>query len=103
MLMTNGPVTFPGCFFCDVTDPFYQIAVKFHFTCSAIAGVLALSFVLKILLATNVVLDEMSSPTTASPAGLICMTTVCVFAGRGFVGQVLVSIAACIHLVLVIW
>lgn len=94
---------FPGCFFCDVTDPLYQLGVNFHFACSTIAGVLALSIVLKMVLATQVVLDEMSSPTTASPAGLICMTTVCVFAGRGFIGQVLVSIAACIHLVLVIW
>ena len=94
---------FPGCFFCDVTDPYYQIAVNFHFTCSAVAGVLILGFILKLLLATQVVLDEMSSPTTASPAGLICMTTVCVFAGHGFIGQLLVSIASCIHLILVIW
>jgi hypothetical protein len=94
---------FPGCFFCDVTDPYYKIAVNFHFACSAIAGVLALSFVLKMLLATQVIMDEMSSPTTASPAGLLCTTIVCVFAGHGFVGQLLVSMAACIHLLLVIW
>lgn len=94
---------FPGCFFCDVTDPNYRIAVNFRLACSTIAGTLALSFILKMLLATQVVLDEMSSPTTASPAGLICMTIVCVFAGHGFVGQLLVSIAACLHLVLVIW
>lgn len=48
-------------------------------------------------------MDEMSSPTTASPAGLLCMTAVCVFTGRGLVGQILVSTAAFIHLGLVIW
>jgi len=94
---------FPGCFYCDTTAPMYKVAVTFHFACSALAGVLALSFVLKLLLATQVVLDEMSSPTTASPAGLICMTIACVFAGRGILGQILVSLASCVHLCLVIW
>lgn len=81
----------------------YNLAVNFHFACSAIAGVIALVFVLKVFLATQAFLDEMSSPTTASPAGLICMTLVCVFAGRGLVGQIFVSLASCIHLCLVIW
>ncbi|CAB9509282.1 expressed unknown protein [Seminavis robusta] len=94
---------FPGCFYCDTTAPMYQLAVNFHFACSAFAGVLALSFVLKLCLAPQVFLDELSSPTTASPAGLICMTTVCVFAGRGIIGQIIVSLAACVHLCLVIW
>ena len=94
---------FPGCFYCDTTAPMYKLAVKFHFACSSVAGILALSFVLKMLFATQALLDEMSSPTTASPAGLICMTTVCVFAGRGFIGQIIVSVAACVHLCLVIW
>jgi hypothetical protein len=59
--------------------------------------------VAKILLATRVVMDEMSSPTTSSPAGLLCMTAVCVFAGRGMVGQIIVTAAAFIHLCLAIW
>lgn len=59
--------------------------------------------VIKILLATRVVVDEMSSPTTSSPAGLLCMTSVCVFAGRGLIGQIVVSSAACVHLGLAIW
>lgn len=59
--------------------------------------------VAKILLATRVVMDEMSSPTTSSPAGLLCMTAVCVFAGRGLIGQVIVSVASCAHLGLAIW
>jgi hypothetical protein len=94
---------FPGCFYCDKSNPMYRIAVNFHFTCSAIAGFLALTFYAKVLVATRVVIDEMSSPTTASPAGLICMTTVCVFAGRGFIGQVLVTAASTLHLCLAGW
>ena len=94
---------FPGCFYCDTTAPWYRMAVNFHFGCSFVAGLLALIFVFKVLWATQVVLDEMSSPTTASPAGLLCMTSVCVFAGRGFLGQIIVSGAACVHLCLVIW
>lgn len=94
---------FPGCFYCDTDARMYKVAVNFHFACSAIAGILSLTFVLKVILATRVVLDELSSPTTASPAGLICMTTVCVFAGRGWIGQFLVSVAAATHLCLAIW
>lgn len=94
---------FPGCFYCDKSSRMYIAALRFHYTCSTIAGVLALSFIAKVLLATRVVLDEMSSPTTSSPAGLLCMTTVCVFAGKGFLGQLLVSAATAIHLCIVIW
>jgi hypothetical protein len=79
----------------------YKVALRFHFACSSVAGVLAMAFVLKVVLATRVVMDEMSSPTTSSPAGLICMTTVCVFAGRGLIGQLFVSVAAAVHLCLV--
>jgi len=94
---------FPGCFICDTDVRMYKVAVNFHFICSAVAGVLISAFGLKIVLATRVVLDELSSPTTASPAGLICMTIVCVFAGRGWIGQFLVSAAAAVHLCLAIW
>ena len=94
---------FPGCFYCDRSALGYRIAVGFHYTCTIIAGFLSMLLVAKILLATRVVIDEMSSPTTSSPAGLLCMTSVCVFAGRGVVGQVIVSTAACVHLALAIW
>lgn len=94
---------FPGCFYCDKTATMYKVAVHFHFGCSILAGILAVVFFAKVFLATRVVLDEMSSPTTSSPAGLICMTIVCVFAGHGLVGQVIVSIAAALHLCLAIW
>lgn len=94
---------FPGCFYCDTTNPLYRAALNFHYGCNAAAGFLAFLFVAKVLLATRVVVDELASPITASPAGLLCMTTVCVFAGRGLIGQLMVSIAASIHLGLVIW
>jgi hypothetical protein len=75
----------------------------FHFSCSCFAGLLALSFVAKLILARQVVFDELSSPTTASPAGLLCMTLDVVFAGRGAVGMVVVCSASFVHLCLSIW
>lgn len=50
-----------------------------------------------------VVFDELSSPTTASPAGLLCMTLNVVFAGRGMLGLIVVTTASCVHLCLAIW
>jgi hypothetical protein len=94
---------FPGCFYCDKSALGYKIAIGFHYACTMFSGLLAMLLVAKVLLATRVVIDEMSSPTTSSPAGLLCMTSVCVFAGRGMVGQVIVSTAACFHLALAIW
>ena len=94
---------FPGCFYCDTTARMYKVAVYFHYFCSTLSGLLALLFFAKIFLAWRVVMDEMSSPTTSSPAGLICMTMVCVFAGRGLIGQILVTMAACMHLCLAAW
>ena len=79
------------------------MAISFHWACKVSAGILAMLFVAKAIVATRVVLDEMSQPTTASPAGLLCMTTVCVFAGRGLVGQIMVTSAAFVHLCIVIW
>lgn len=94
---------FPGCFYCDTNAEMYKIALRFHWACSAIAGTLAFTFVVKLLLARRVVFDELSSPTTASPAGLICMAMSIVFAGRGFIGMLVVSAASFIHLCLAIW
>lgn len=94
---------FPGCFYCDTKSDMYRLALGFHFACKIFAGFLSMLFVLKVLFYTRTVLDEMSSPTTASPAGLLCMTTVCVFAGRGAIGQFMVTSAACVHFCLVVW
>lgn len=102
VLYTSFP-EFPGCFYCDTSTAMYRIAVYFHYTCSVVAGIMAMLFFAKVVLARRVVIDELSSPTTASPAGLICMTMVCVFAGRGPVGQVLVTLAAAMHLCLATW
>ena len=94
---------FPGCFYCDTNATMYKVALRFHYGCSIFAGLLAMLFVLKILFVTGLVLDELSSPTTASPAGLLCMTIVTVFAGRGTIGQFMVTTAASIHMCLVLW
>jgi hypothetical protein len=49
-------------------------------------------------------MDEMSSPVTASPSGLIFMTLALSFVGEfGSVGGVLVFVASFLHLVLVVW
>jgi hypothetical protein len=94
---------FPGCFYCDTKADMYRLALGFHYACKISAGILAMLFVLKILFSARVVMDEMSSPTTASPAGLLCMTTVCVFAGHGSIGQFMVTAAAGIHFCLALW
>ena len=95
---------FPGCFYCsNLSDPYYQFALGFHYICTFIGGVLALCLVSKIFLAWRVVLDELSSPITCSPAGLMCMTMVCVSAIFGDSGKMLVVLAAFVHLCLVIW
>jgi hypothetical protein len=94
---------FPGCFYCDTTTRMYRVALNFHLSCSAFAGIISLLFVAKIFIARDVFIDEMNSPTTASPAGLICMTLVCVFAGRGFIGEVMVTIAASLHFCIAVW
>jgi hypothetical protein len=78
---------FPGCFYCDTDARMYKVAVDFHWGCSTIAGVLASLFICKLIIAPKVVFDELGSPTTAAPAGLLCMTLDVVFAGRGIIGQ----------------
>ncbi len=94
---------FPGCFYCDTSVRWYKIAYGFHNACTGFAFVIAMLFLLKIIIARKVVIDEMNSPTTSSPAGLVCMTLVCVCAGRGPLGQVMVSLAAATHFVLAVW
>lgn len=94
---------FPGCFDCNTSDSAYEIAVSFLYTCASFAGILVGCLIIKVILALRSVVDELSSPTTSSPAGLVCMTTVVVGAGQGFIGQVLVSGAAAMHFCLAIW
>jgi hypothetical protein len=94
---------FPGCFYCDTSPKAYQVALKFHWACSTIAGLLALTFFTKLLVARRIAFDELSSPTSATPAGLICMTLDVVFAGRGFAGMCVVMLSSFIHLCLAVW
>lgn len=68
-----------------------------------LAAALILPFLVKAVIARRIVVDELSSPTTASPAGMICMALNMVFAGRGFVGLIVVAISSTVHLCIAIW
>jgi hypothetical protein len=95
---------FPGCYFCDEYNPTYRLAIRFHNICSYIAGISVLLFFVKAILCWRVFIDDMSSPTTSSPSGLIFMTLALSAVGQfGNVGSMLVFIASSLHLVLVIW
>ena len=96
---------FPGCYFCDEYNPYYRLATQFHTVCSYTAGVSVLLFLVKAILCWRVFMDEMSSPTTASPSGLIFMTMALGFVGKdwGNLGMILVFIASVLHLILVVW
>lgn len=95
---------FPGCYFCDEYNPWYQLAIRFHNICSYIAGISVLLFFVKAILCWRVFIDDMSSPTTSSPSGLIFMTLALSAVGQfGNVGGMVVFIASSLHLVLVIW
>jgi hypothetical protein len=94
---------FPGCFYCDTSDKAYKLAYGFHCGCSICAGLIVMLFFLKICIARKTVMDEMNSPTTSSPAGLMCMTIVCVFAGHGVIGQAMVTLAAAVHFIVAVW
>ena len=94
---------FPGCFDCDTHNSIYRMALSFHDTCFFIGGCLAMSFLLKSILAWQVVADQLSNPTTATPVGVMCITLVCVFAGRGIVGEVIVIIVSTFHCLFAFW
>jgi len=94
---------FPGCFYCDKEARMYKLALRFHWTCSTIAGLLAFAFLSKLIFASRVVIDELSNPTTATPAGLVCQALDVVFAGRGFIGMLVVSASSFVHFCIAIW
>jgi hypothetical protein len=60
-------------------------------------------FLAKAMLNWKSFIDEVSSPTTSSPAGLMFMTVALAFIGKGDVGEMLVIMASLLHLVLVVW
>jgi hypothetical protein len=94
---------FPGCFYCDANAMPYKAALNFHHTCSVLAGLLAFAFLGKFVVARRVCFDELSNPTMAAPAGLICMTLDIVFAGHGLFGMIVVFFSSAVHLCLVLW
>lgn len=93
----------PGCYFCDEFNHVYLTVTHFHTTCSYIGGIVAMLFLAKALLSWRSFIDEMSSPTTSSPMGLVFMTIALAFVGKGRVGEVLVILASLLHLVMVVW
>lgn len=95
---------FPGCYFCDEYNPRYRIAIQFHKMCSYVGGISVLLFFFKAILCWRVFMDEISSPNTASPSGLIFMTLALSFVGQfGSLGGGVVFVASLLHLVLVVW
>ena len=72
--------------------------------CSYVGGISVLLFFFKAILCWRVFMDEMSSPNTASPSGLIFMTLALSFVGQfGSLGGGVVFVASLLHLVLVVW
>jgi hypothetical protein len=95
---------FPGCFECDTSQGLYQLAVNWHYACSLVAGLCCVLFFMKVIIAWEVVADELSNPTTSTPMGVVCIATVCVFAGQeGIVGESIVVITSIFHFVLAFW
>ncbi|CAB9507164.1 expressed unknown protein [Seminavis robusta] len=94
---------FPGCFECNLENKWYILGVNFHYFCSIVSFTFCSMIMLKVIIAWDVVLDELGNPTTSTPAGVFCIAMVCVFAGRGPVGEMVVLITATFHFVLAFW
>ena len=94
---------FPGCFECDTTNRIYQVVVLFHYFCHLVGFLCCILFLLKAVLAWQVVVDELSNPATSTPMGVVCITMVCVAAGRGVIGELVVEATSLFHCVLSFW
>lgn len=94
---------FPGCFYCDTTNKTYRAALLFHNVCTTVAGTLSILFLFKVIIAWKVVADDLSNPATATPFGVICITLVCVFAGRGAIGEWIVLMTSLFHFCFAFW
>ena len=94
---------FPGCFECDVNNPYYKVALYFHWFCSSVAALSCILFITKVILAPQVVWDMLKNPTTSTPAGVFCIAMVCTFAGYGLAGEAIVLITSCFHVILAFW
>lgn len=100
-----GFLEFPGCFSGEGChdNPIYQSALVFHYFCHFVAGTCCLVFLLKTVVAWRVVVDELSDPTKSTPMGVVCITMVCVFSGRGAIGEAIVLVTSAFHFCLAIW
>lgn len=94
---------FPGCFECDTSNHYYKAALTFHTVCNGVGAVCALLFLCKVILAWQVVADELKNPATATPVGVVCITVVCVAAGRGLAGEAIVIATSIFHVLLAFW
>lgn len=94
---------FPGCFQCNTDNPIYRAVVLFHYFCHMVAGFCCLLFLLKALLARRMVVDELSNPATSTPCGVVGITMVCVAAGRGIVGEIVVLVTSFLQMILAFW
>ena len=79
---------FPGCFECNVDNKWYILGLNWHYFCSIVSLTFCSMIMLKVIIAWDVVKDELSNPTTSTPCGVFCIAMVCVFAGRGPIGEV---------------
>jgi hypothetical protein len=94
---------FPGCFECNTSETIYRIALLWHMSCHVVGGICCALFILKFIIARQVVVDELRNPTTSTPMGVVCITMVCVFAGRGAIGEAIVLVTSVFHLCLSFW
>jgi hypothetical protein len=94
---------FPGCFECDTTDPIYRSVLTFLYICHCVAGACCLLLLAKCAIAWRTVADELSNPTTSTPCGVVCITIICVDAGRGLLGEAIVLITSVFHVLLSFW
>jgi hypothetical protein len=95
---------FPGCFACIETDPIYKIAISWHYFCHCVAGLCCALFLLKVITGGPLVVEELRNPATSTPMGVVCITIVCVFAGRfGWIGETIVLVTSTAHVLLAFW
>mmetsp|Transcript_32263 Transcript_32263/g.95016 ORF Transcript_32263/g.95016 Transcript_32263/m.95016 type:complete len:471 (-) Transcript_32263:1073-2485(-) len=58
---------------------------------------------MKFVVAGRVILDDLENPTSSAPYGLLFMASVCVFAGRGWIGKCIVVSVCVLHFLLTLW
>ena len=95
---------FPSCFACDTTNSAYRTALGFHLICHTVAAICCLLFFGKLILAWKLVVDELSNPCNTAPMGVVCITVICVLAGRfGSFGKCGVVSVSVFHVLLSFW